>query len=328
MDSYVINIALAILTSFTLSLVAGSKLIAMLSAFQLKQSVRAEGPKSHLKKTGTPTMGGLLILFAANISTLIWCGISMPRVWACLIILNIFGLLGLYDDLLKIKYKNSKGISAKFKFSAQVITTIVTILLLRIFYPDLLTLSIYIPIVNSVLFLGSIYFIWSILVVVGSSNAVNLTDGLDGLASSQVILICFGLIALTLINSQVYAPEVGVFLGALLGSCMGFLWFNSHPALVFMGDVGSLALGGSIGFAALLVKQELLFAMISLVLIAETISVIIQVISFRLRKKRVFLMAPLHHHFELKGWSETKVVARLWLITLLLITVALPVIIC
>ena len=314
------RVGLALLTSFIFSLLLGGKMIKFLEKIQMQQSVRGEGPKSHLKKSGTPTMGGLLILLTLSLSTIFFGDLSCRYLWVCLTLTITFAALGYYDDLLKVKYKNSKGISAKFKFSVQSALVILAILICYFFEPNITIVNI--PFIQSYNF-GLAYFLWAILVVVGASNAVNLTDGLDGLAASQTVIVCLGLIAVAtltpLFNLTPMQQEVIIFLGALLGACLGFLWFNSCPAAVFMGDVGSLAIGGALGLSSLLLNVEIFFALMSSIFIAETLSVIIQVISFRYRKKRVFLMAPLHHHYELKGWSETKVVARFWIISFVLV---------
>ena len=320
------NSALAMLSAFVISVIFGKRIISFLQKIQMRQSVRLEGPESHLKKSGTPTMGGVLLILVIISCSLIWGSIFSLELWLCVGVTFLFGVIGLYDDYLKVKHKNSKGISAKLKFLFQALTAVAAVTLLMFFNGDASVTTVHVPHIMSI-DIGWYYTIWALLVVVGSSNAVNLTDGLDGLASSQVSLICIGLIlaSLLVISSDIsfinilQARDVLVFLAILLGASLGFLWFNSHPASVFMGDVGSLALGGGLGISALLLKLEICFALMSLIFIAETLSVIIQVVSFKLRKKRVFRMAPIHHHFELGGLSETKIVTRFFIITLCLV---------
>ena len=324
-------------TALLISILLGPLVINLLKRFQFEQHVRVDGPKSHYKKTGTPTMGGLLILMSLVISTLLWADLSNRYIWVVLFVTISFGVVGFLDDFIKIKSKSSDGLSSKQKIILQSLFAFIATTFLYFsaetspetafivpFYKDLLiSMSPFLFI-----FLGS-------FVVVGSSNAVNLTDGLDGLAILPTILIAgaLGLIAYgmgnILIADYLYLPhleisgELVVFCGALIGSGIGFLWYNTYPAQVFMGDVGSLTLGAILGTIAVILRHELVFAIMAGVFVMETLSVAIQVISFKLRGKRVFLMAPIHHHFELKGWEEPKIIVRFWIITIILILVAL-----
>ena len=324
-------------TALLISILLGPLVINLLKRFQFEQHVRVDGPKSHYKKTGTPTMGGLLILMSLVISTLLWADLSNRYIWVVLFVTISFGFVGFLDDFMKIKSKSSDGLSSKQKIILQSLLAFIATTFLYFsaetspetafivpFYKDLLiSMSPFLFI-----FLGS-------FVVVGSSNAVNLTDGLDGLAILPTILIAgaLGLIAYgmgnILIADYLYLPhleisgELVVFCGALIGSGIGFLWYNTYPAQIFMGDVGSLTLGAILGTIAVILRHELVFAIMAGVFVMETLSVAIQVISFKLRGKRVFLMAPIHHHFELKGWEEPKIIVRFWIITIILILVAL-----
>ncbi|MDG1721362.1 MAG: phospho-N-acetylmuramoyl-pentapeptide-transferase [SAR86 cluster bacterium] len=324
-------------TALLISILLGPLVINLLKRFQFEQHVRVDGPKSHYKKTGTPTMGGLLILMSLVISTLLWADLSNRYIWVVLFVTISFGFVGFLDDFMKIKSKSSDGLSSKQKIILQSFFAFIATTFLYFsaetspetafivpFYKDLLiSMSPFLFI-----FLGS-------FVVVGSSNAVNLTDGLDGLAILPTILIAgaLGLIAYgmgnILIADYLYLPhleisgELVVFCGALIGSGIGFLWYNTYPAQIFMGDVGSLTLGAILGTIAVILRHELVFAIMAGVFVMETLSVAIQVISFKLRGKRVFLMAPIHHHFELKGWEEPKIIVRFWIITIILILVAL-----
>jgi phospho-N-acetylmuramoyl-pentapeptide-transferase len=324
-------------TALLISILLGPLVINLLKRFQFEQHVRVDGPKSHYKKTGTPTMGGLLILMSLVISTLLWADLSNRYIWVVLFVTISFGVVGFLDDFIKIKSKSSDGLSSKQKIILQSLFAFIATTFLYFsaetspetafivpFYKDLLiSMS---PVLF--IFLGS-------FVVVGSSNAVNLTDGLDGLAILPTILIAgaLGLIAYgmgnILIADYLYLPhleisgELVVFCGALIGSGIGFLWYNTYPAQIFMGDVGSLTLGAILGTIAVILRHELVFAIMAGVFVMETLSVAIQVISFKLRGKRVFLMAPIHHHFELKGWEEPKIIVRFWIITIILILVAL-----
>ncbi len=316
----------AAVTSLFLSLLFGPKLIATLKRLKAGQEVREDGPETHLSKSGTPTMGGLLILVTVSVSVLIWQDLGNIYTWITLLTFVGFGLIGFADDYLKITKKNTEGLHARQKIVTQILLSTVVVVLLYIFRNDQTTL-LYLPFVKyPVLDLSYLYIPFGVLLLVGTSNAVNLTDGLDGLASGLVIFvgITFAVIAYLTgrvdYSSYLQIPfvrnsgELTVLCFALVGAATGFLWYNAHPAEIFMGDTGSLSLGGVIGVIALITKKELLLIIIGGVFVMEALSVIIQVVSYKTRKKRVFKMAPLHHHFELKGWDESKVVIRFWIV--------------
>ncbi|MCO5143394.1 MAG: phospho-N-acetylmuramoyl-pentapeptide-transferase [Oligoflexia bacterium] len=324
----------AAITALVLSLLLGPIFIQWLKRLQMGQVVRAEGPESHLKKKGTPTMGGVLILFALLLSTLLWVDLTNKGVWIVIFVATTYGILGFVDDLKKVVYKNSKGVSAKQKLLVQFIVAGVAAWLFQDF--TAVNSELRVPFFkNFVIDLGWMYIPFSMLVIVGASNAVNLTDGLDGLAIGPVITTAgtFLLLAYVAGHSKIAqyleipyiagAGELSVFAAAMAAAGLGFLWFNTHPAQVFMGDVGSLALGGAIGSLAVITKNEILLLIVGGVFVMEALSVMIQVASFKLRGKRVFKMAPIHHHFELKGWAEPKVIVRFWIISILLAILAL-----
>jgi phospho-N-acetylmuramoyl-pentapeptide-transferase len=329
---------LGALTALTLSLALGPTLIARLSRGNIGQPIRELGPESHLPKAGTPTMGGALILVAIAISTLLWADLTNRFVWIVLILTLVFGVIGFVDDYKKLRVRDSKGLSARTKFfwqSAAALAGAVTLYytaeqpavehaLLIPYFPNLL-----VPLS------GLAYIAFVYVVVVGSSNAVNLTDGLDGLAIMPAVLVggALGLFAWVSGNVNVSeylgipyvagAGEMLVFCAALAGAGLGFLWFNTYPAQVFMGDVGALALGAALGLVAVVARQELVLLIMGGVFVVETVSVIIQVASYKMTGRRIFRMAPLHHHFELKGWAEPKVIVRFWIITVILVLVGL-----
>ena len=325
----------ATLTALTICLLFGQYTINKLSQYQIKQTVRDDGPKTHLIKTGTPTMGGLLILGSFLISSLIWTDWHNVYVWIILTTAIIFGGIGFLDDFLKIKYKRSDGLSAKQKYIAQSLGAL--LIGFWLFSQSAGEHQLTIPFVKDVYYsFGMVGFlILAYLAIVGSSNAVNLTDGLDGLAIMPVMLIAatFGIFAYLSghynfshylnIPHLSYSSEIVIICAALIGSSLGFLWFNTYPADIFMGDVGSLSLGALLAVIAISIHQELLLPIVGGVFVMETISVILQVGSYKLRKKRIFLMAPIHHHFEQKGWSEPKIIVRFWMITFMLVLVGL-----
>ena len=328
----------AILTALIISFILGPFLIKRLKAFQIEgQPIRSDGPKTHLiKKKGTPTMGGLLILFAFSLSTILWSKLDNPYVWIVFIIATSFGLIGLLDDWLKIKKRSSEGLNGKKKILIQIILSGIAVYFINLQFDQNLQYTLSFPFFKeTTLYLGFFYILFGILVVVGSSNAVNLTDGLDGLAIVPVMIasMSFALIAYIIGNLNFsnylqvsYVPGVGelsVLAGALIGSGLGFLWFNAPPAMVFMGDTGSLSLGGFIGATAVATRHEIVLIIIGGLFVLETISVIIQVISYKLTGKRVFKMAPLHHHFEQKGWAESTIVIRFWIISVILALIGL-----
>tara|TARA_Y100000768_G_scaffold21862_1_gene14925 strand:- start:1480 stop:2565 length:1086 start_codon:yes stop_codon:yes gene_type:complete len=325
------------LTALMVSILLGPTLIRFLSRIQFSQSIRGDGPESHLLKSGTPTMGGLIIIFSVIISTLLWSDFNNPYIWILIFITMTFGIIGFFDDWLKIKEKNSKGLSAKYKLIFQSIFAFMAMIFMLQVSPEGDQQIFIMPFNKELIFTISpiIFLSMSIFIIVGSSNAVNLTDGLDGLAILPSVLIAggLGLIAYAsgniLIADYLFIPfnplsgELIVFCGALIGAGIGFLWYNTYPAQIFMGDLGSLTLGAILGTLAVLIRHEIVFAIMAGVFIMETLSVIIQVSSYKLRGKRVFLMAPIHHHFELKGWAEPKVIVRFWIITFVLVLFAL-----
>jgi len=319
--------AYAAVTALLAAFILGPLIIEKLRQFKFGQSIRPDGPQTHLAKTGTPTMGGLLILSAAISATLLWVDLSSRYLWVCLGAMVGFGVIGFIDDWLKIKKKNSDGVSAKFKLVGQALVSLAVVLVLY-YDPSGEMTKLYVPFFkNPVVDLGVFWIPLAVVYVMGWSNAVNLSDGLDGLATGLIIMSVIAFSILTYVSGRADwseylgipfirgAGELTVFSLALLGACVGFLWFNAHPAEVFMGDVGSLSLGGVMAVMALVVKKELLFFIIGGVFILEEASVAIQVLYFKATKgKRVFRMAPLHHHFELSGWQETKVVTRFWIL--------------
>ncbi|MDM8562263.1 phospho-N-acetylmuramoyl-pentapeptide-transferase [Candidatus Marithioploca araucensis] len=325
------------LTAFLISLIVGPLMIHSLKLNQIGQNVRDDGPQAHLSKAGTPTMGGALILVAITVSTLLWSDLSNRFVWIVLIVTLLFGIIGWIDDYRKVSHGNSKGLSAKQKYLWQSIIALGAALILVLTAQSPTEHQIIIPFFKGVslelplwLFVPLVYF-----VIVGTSNAVNLTDGLDGLAIMPTVLIAGGMaiFAYTTGNFNFakylnipYVAGVGeiiIFCGAIIGAGLGFLWFNTYPAQVFMGDVGSLALGAALGIVAVVVRQELVLVIMGGVFVMETVSVILQVASFKLTGRRIFRMAPLHHHFELKGWPEPRVIVRFWIITLVLVLIGL-----
>ena len=323
---------LSALTALLIALLLGPVMIRKLGFYQIGQIVRLDGPQSHLSKSGTPTMGGTLILVAITFSTLLWGDLNNQYIWLTLFGMIGFGLIGWSDDYLKLILKNSKGLSARRKFFWQsVIGLSCAIFLYKIAHTPVET-QLLIPFFKNIyITLGSFYIIFIYIVIVGTSNAVNLTDGLDGLAILPAILIggALGLFAYLTGNSQFAkylsipyiagAGELVVFCGTFVGAGLGFLWFNTYPAKIFMGDVGALGLGAALGIVAVIVRQELVLFLMGGIFVIETLSVILQVGYFKCTKKRLFRMAPIHHHFELKGWPEPRVVVRFWIITVILV---------
>jgi phospho-N-acetylmuramoyl-pentapeptide-transferase len=323
------------ITALLISIFFGEFLINALSRFQFSQIIREDGPKTHLSKSGTPTMGGIIIIISLLVSNLLWSDLGNSFIWILLWVILSFGIIGFSDDYLKIKYKNSKGLSGFQKLIFQSMAALFAIYIYIANHEN--DIYFMLPFYKDLIFpISTIFFIFfSWFVIVGSSNAVNLTDGLDGLAILPVILIAgaLGIVAYasgnTIISAYLYIPyiqdsgELIVFCGSVIGAGIGFLWFNSYPAQVFMGDVGSLTLGAILGCLAVMLRHEIVFAIMAGVFVLEALSVIIQVASYKTRRKRVFLMAPIHHHFELKGWPEPKIIVRFWIITLLLILFAL-----
>lgn len=317
----------ALMTAFMLAMLFAPSMIAMLKRKQGHgQPIRHDGPETHLKKVGTPTMGGLLILFSMTISTFLWGNLSNVYLWIVLMVTLIFGAIGFYDDYLKVTKQNDKGFSGKLRLLLEfLVAAFAAFLILRYGNTNL-----YFPFFKSiVLDLGWFIIPFSAFVIVGAGNSVNFTDGLDGLAIVPVMIAisCYALISYlsgNIVFSEYlqihFVPGTGeltILAGAVIGSGFGFLWYNAHPAKIFMGDTGSLALGGLLGAISVVTKHEILLLIVGGIFVIEALSVIIQVGSFKLRKKRVFLMAPIHHHFEKKGWSESQVVIRFWIISIL-----------
>lgn len=323
--------AAASLTALAISLMLGPWLIRRLRAFQIGQVIRQEGPQSHQAKAGTPTMGGLLILSAALGPTLLWADLTNLSVWLAVLTTAAFGGIGFLDDYLKITRRSSGGLAPRYKMGLQIVTGLaVSLVLMWMSTQDLYNTRLIFPFFKQwIPDLGWFYVPFAIFVLVAWSNAVNLTDGLDGLAISTFAVSAATLTALAYVTGHKvfadylllvrFAPaaELTVFCGALVGASLGFLWYNAHPAEIFMGDVGSLALGGALGIVAILIKQEILLVLVGGVFVMEAASVIIQVTSFKLRGKRVFRMAPVHHHFELIGWAEPKVITRFLIIAII-----------
>ena len=326
---------LAVITALLISFVIGPFMIRRLNRYSIGQTVRDDGPQTHLSKAGTPTMGGALILVAVSVTTLLWSRLDNHYVWAVLITTLLFGVVGWVDDYRKLVKKDPKGLAARYKYfwqsviglgvaiwlysAAQPVETHLVVPFFKHIFPDL-----------GWMFIPLVYF-----VIVGTSNAVNLTDGLDGLAIMPTVLVAGALGIFAYVTGHVQfarylaipyltgVGEVSIFCGALVGAGLGFLWFNAYPAMVFMGDVGALALGAALGVIAVVVRQELVLVIMGGVFVMETLSVILQVISFKLTGRRIFRMAPLHHHFELKGWPEPRVIVRFWIITVILVLVGL-----
>jgi phospho-N-acetylmuramoyl-pentapeptide-transferase len=328
----------AMLTSLILALMFGDAFIRWLKSHQAEgQPIRSDGPESHiLTKAGTPTMGGLLILACFILSTLLWVPLQNPYLWPVLLIAASYGAIGAVDDWLKLKKRSSDGMSGRQKLLFQIATAFLASLVFIQLSPDALRYGVALPFVkDTLLYLGVFYVPFAILVIVGASNAVNLTDGLDGLAIVPVMIVaaCFALIAYLSGNINFssylqihYVPGTGdlaTLCGALIGAGLGFLWFNAPPAKVFMGDTGSLALGGALGAVSVATRHEIVLAIAGGLFVVETVSVILQVASFKLTGKRIFLMAPLHHHFEKKGWAESTIVIRFWIISVILALISL-----
>ena len=332
-----VRTGLSMFTSMIVVFIVGNPLINYFSFKQIHNPIRDDGPSEHIvKKIGTPTMGGLMILLGVFSGVLLWGDLSNPYNWFLIYIAGSFGLLGAYDDYKKIKKNNSSGISSKFKIIIQVILALIGILIIYYFSESNEITNLYFPFFkNLVINLGWFFVPFYLFVLVGSSNAVNLTDGLDGLATVPVILVaaCFAFISYVtgniVFSDYLHIPyiegvgETSVFCGSIIGACLGFLWFNAPPAKIFMGDTGSLSLGGSLGAVGIITKHEIVLAIIGGLFVLEAISVIAQVVSFKLTGKRIFKMAPIHHHFEKKGWPESTVVIRFWIISIILAMIGL-----
>lgn len=327
---------LAVLTALLISFIVGPSMIRRLTRYKIGQTVRDDGPETHFQKAGTPTMGGALILVAISVSTLLWADLENRYTWVVLLTTLVFGIVGWVDDYKKLVHKDPRGLIARYKYFWQSVAGLAAALYLYQSATIPAETQLVVPFIKQWAFdLGPWFILLSYFVIVGTSNAVNLTDGLDGLAIMPTVLVggALGIFAYVSGHSQIasyllidYLPGVGelaVFCGAIVGAGLGFLWFNTYPASVFMGDVGALALGAALGTVAVSVRQELLLLIMGGVFVMETVSVILQVASFKLTGRRIFRMAPLHHHFELKGWPEPRVIVRFWIITVILVLVGL-----
>ncbi|MDC9597738.1 phospho-N-acetylmuramoyl-pentapeptide-transferase [Xenorhabdus anantnagensis] len=325
-----------LLTALLISLWMGPTLIAYLQKLQIGQVVRDNGPESHFSKRGTPTMGGLLILFSITTSVLLWANLNNPYVWCVLVVLVGYGVVGFVDDYRKVVRKDTKGLIARWKYFWQSIIALGVAFAMYSIGKDTPATQLVVPFFKDVMpQLGLLYILLTYFVIVGTSNAVNLTDGLDGLAIMPTVLVAagLGLVAWATGNTNysaylnipylINASDLVIVCTAIVGAGLGFLWFNTYPAQVFMGDVGSLALGGALGTIAVLLRQEFLLVIMGGVFVVETLSVILQVGSFKLRGQRIFRMAPIHHHYELKGWPEPRVIVRFWIISLILVLIGL-----
>lgn len=327
---------LCTLTALLIAVLMGPKVIRWLQQLQIGQTVRSDGPESHLSKSGTPTMGGLLILASITISTLLWADLTNRYVWVTLSVIIGFGIIGFVDDYRKVVRKDSKGLIAKWKYFWQSVIAIAVAFYLYANAQTEAETALLVPFFKEVMpQLGLLFVAMTYFVLVGTSNAVNLTDGLDGLAIVPTILVAGAFAIFAYLSGNVnfseylqipYIPltsELVIVCTAIVGAGLGFLWFNTYPAMVFMGDVGSLALGGALGIIAVLVRQELVLFIMGGVFVMETLSVILQVGSYKLRGQRIFRMAPIHHHYELKGWPEPRVIVRFWIISLILVLIGL-----
>jgi len=328
---------LSVFTSLFIVLIIGSPFIKYFSTRKILNPIRNDGPSDHIiKKIGTPTMGGVIILFGLLAAVILWGDLKNIYLIFCIYIDLTFGVLGAYDDYIKIKFNNSSGISSKLKLLIQIILSIIGISALTYFSDYSEISNLYFPFFkNLIINLGWFFIPFGVFVIVGSSNAVNLTDGLDGLATVPVILVaaCFAFISYVtgniVFSDYLQIPyiegtgEISIFCGAVIGSCLGFLWFNAPPAKIFMGDTGSLSLGGSLGAVGIITKHEIVLAITGGLFVLEAVSVMVQVISYKMTGKRVFKMAPIHHHFEKKGWPESTVVIRFWIISIILAMIGL-----
>ena len=328
---------LSVFTSLFIVLIIGTPFIKYFSTKKILNPIRNDGPSDHIiKKIGAPTMGGVIILFGLLTSVILWGDLKNIYLIFCIYVALTFGALGAYDDYIKIKFNNSSGISSKLKLLLQIILSIIGISVLTYFSDYSEISNLYFPFFkNLIINLGWFFIPFGVFVIVGSSNAVNLTDGLDGLATVPVILVaaCFAFISYVtgniVFSDYLQIPyiegtgEISIFCGAVIGSCLGFLWFNAPPAKIFMGDTGSLSLGGSLGAIGIITKHEIVLAITGGLFVLEAVSVMVQVISYKMTGKRVFKMAPIHHHFEKKGWPESTVVIRFWIISIILAMIGL-----
>jgi len=328
---------LSLMSSMIIVFLVGGPFIKFIQTHKFTGPIRDDGPLDHIvKKMGTPTMGGVLILIGILFGTLLWADLNNSYIWVLLMVATSFGLLGATDDYLKIKRNNSRGISSAAKIIWQIILSLIAIFLLMKYGDNEHLKNLYFPFFKNLTFHLGLFFIpFTVFIIIGSSNAVNLTDGLDGLATVPVMLVALSFTLICyVVGNTVFAEylqipyianvgEASIFCGSIVGSCLGFLWYNAPPAKIFMGDTGSLSLGGSLGAVSIISKHEIVLGIIGGLFVLETASVIIQVISFKLTGKRVFMMAPLHHHFEKKGWAESTVVIRFWIISIVLALIGL-----
>ena len=331
-----LRIILGVLTSLFISLLVGPYLIRRLNEYQIGQSIRDDGPETHLSKSGTPTMGGLLILVSIAVSTLCWADLGNRFIAVVLLVTLAFGVVGWVDDYRKVVEQNPKGLPGRYKYIWQSVIGLIAAIYLYQSATSPAETQLIIPFIKDVAInLGWMYVVLSYFVIVGTSNAVNLTDGLDGLAILPTVLVAGALMIFAYTTGHIYfaeylgipyikgVGEVAIFCAAIVGSGLGFLWFNTYPAQVFMGDIGALALGAALGIVAIVVRQELVLFIMGGVFVMETVSVILQVGSYKLTGKRIFHMAPLHHHYELKGWPEPRVIVRFWIVTVILVLIGL-----
>ena len=327
---------LGVLTALVISFLVGPVMIRRLSQYKIGQTVRDDGPESHFSKAGTPTMGGALILVAVSIAVLLWADLGNRYIWIVLLTTLAFGIVGLIDDYRKLVLRDSRGLPARWKYLGQSLFGFGAAVALYVTASLPAETQLIVPFFkNVVLDLGPAFVLLSYFVIVGTSNAVNLTDGLDGLAILPTVMVAGALGVFAYVSGHLYLSkyllipylpgvgELAIFCGALVGAGLGFLWFNAYPAQVFMGDVGALALGAALGVVAVAVRQELVLFIMGGVFVVETVSVILQVASYKLTGRRIFRMAPLHHHFELKGWPEPRVIVRFWIVTVILVLIGL-----
>ncbi|MCW5590009.1 MAG: phospho-N-acetylmuramoyl-pentapeptide-transferase [Legionellales bacterium] len=327
---------LGVLTSLAIALLLGPVVIRRLTYYKVGQQIRDDGPQTHLSKAGTPTMGGALILIAVTSSTLLWANLNNLYVWLVLLVTIGFGIIGWVDDYRKMILKNSKGLAARWKYTWQSVIGLIAAFILFFYASSPTATSLLIPFFKEAMIpLGAFFIVLTYFVIVGASNAVNLTDGLDGLAILPCVLVAGALAIFAYVSGNIEfakylqipyvagSGEIMIICASIVGAGLGFLWFNTYPAQVFMGDIGSLALGACLGLMAVIVRQELVFFLMSGVFVMETISVILQVASFKMTGRRIFRMAPLHHHFELKGWPEPRVIVRFWIVTVILVLIGL-----
>ncbi|AMC99603.1 MULTISPECIES: phospho-N-acetylmuramoyl-pentapeptide-transferase [Halomonas] len=331
-----LRMILGTMTALLLCLWLGPWMIRRLVERQIGQAVRDDGPQSHLSKAGTPTMGGAMILMAIAVSTLLWSDLTVHYVWIVLVVTLGFGAIGWVDDYRKVVEKNPRGLPARWKYLWQSVIGLIAALVLFYTAGNPVETSLIVPLFKDIVIpLGVFYIVLTYLVIVGSSNAVNLTDGLDGLAIMPTVMVAMGLAVFAYASGNavfanylqipniVGAGELAVFCATISGAGLGFLWFNTYPAQVFMGDVGALALGAALGVVAVIVRQEIVLFIMGGIFVMETVSVILQVASYKLTGRRIFRMAPLHHHYELKGWPEPRVIVRFWIITVVLVLIGL-----